>query len=323
MARLGGADVPSTPLEAIERARRRDAGAAEGAGVRAAAAGRDAAPRRAGAGGAARHVSATSTRRRRRRAKRSSSTTSVPIETRDKMIEAMRKVTLDHVRELSELRASQETGLGRVEDKIKKNTLVATKTPGAEILRPIAYSGDYGLMITERAPYGVIGAITPTTNPTETIVCNAIGMVAGGNAVVFNTHPSAWRICAWIVHLLNEAIVGAGGPANLVVLGRGADHRERAGADEASAGAHPGRHRRAGRRQRGDELGQARHRRRPRQSARGRRRDREPRRRGARHHRRRLDRQQHHLHRRKRGPRRRQRRRSLEGAAGQRGLLPA
>jgi len=138
-----------------------------------------------------------------------------PLEIRQKMVDGMRKVTLDHVRELAE-HAVAETGLGRVEDKIKKNTLVATKTPGPEILRPITYSGDHGLCIIERAPYGVFGAITPTTNPTETIGNNSIGMLSGGNAVVFNTHPSAWRVSAWHVHLLNDAVVAAGGPSNLI-----------------------------------------------------------------------------------------------------------
>jgi len=94
---------------------------------------------------------------------------------------------------------------------------VAEKTPGCEILRPIAYTGDDGLMLTERAPYGVMLAITPTTNPTETILCNAIGMVAAGNAVVFNVHPSAAQTCNWCVHLLNEAIQAAGGPRDVVV----------------------------------------------------------------------------------------------------------
>jgi acyl-CoA reductase-like NAD-dependent aldehyde dehydrogenase len=131
------------------------------------------------------------------------------------MVAAMRATTLKHCKELAEY-AHAETGLGRVDDKIKKNTLVATKTPGTEILRPITYSGDNGIAIIERAPYGVFGAITPTTNPTETICNNGIGMLAGGNAVVFNTHPSAWRVCAWHVHLLNEAIVSAGGPENLI-----------------------------------------------------------------------------------------------------------
>ena len=226
-----------------------------------------------------------------------------------------RHARCEHVRELAEY-AVAETGLGRVDDKIKKNTLVATKTPGTEILRPITYSGDYGLMVTERAPYGVFGAITPTTNPTETIICNGIGMLAGGNAVVFNTHPSAARVCGWHGAPAQRGDRRRGRAGESAVRRRRADHRERAGADEASAHPHPRRHRRAGRRQRGDELGQARHRRRPGQSARGRRRDGAPRRRRQGHHRRRVDRQQHHLHRREGSAGGGVDRRSLEGAAG-------
>jgi len=137
------------------------------------------------------------------------------LEVRDRAIEAMRETTRRAARELSEM-AVKETGLGRVEDKIKKNLLCANKTPGTEILRPGAFSGDYGLALLERAPFGVIGSITPTTNPTETIINNGIGMVAGGNAVVFNVHPSAKRVSAHHIQLLNEAIVSAGGPENLL-----------------------------------------------------------------------------------------------------------
>lgn len=212
MARLGGANLPSTPLEAIERA-------VVEAAPRAPAYGQprpDEMPRRDVRVPAARRgvfSDVDSAVQAARKAFEQYDRTT--IEVRNEMIAAMRKTTLDHVRELSEY-AVAETGLGRVEDKIKKNTLVAHKTPGTEILRPITYSGDYGMMIVERAPYGVFGAITPTTNPTETIGCNSIGMLAGGNAVVFNTHPSAWRVSAWHVHLLNEAIVAAGGPDNLI-----------------------------------------------------------------------------------------------------------
>ncbi len=138
-----------------------------------------------------------------------------PIAVRVKMIEAMREVTRKNLRELSYL-AQEETGLGRGEDKLGKNTLVLEKTPGVEILRPTAFTGDDGLMLTERAPYGVILAVTPCTNPTETILCNSIGMLAGGNSVVFNVHPSAARICNWFVHLLNEAIIGVGGPRDAI-----------------------------------------------------------------------------------------------------------
>ncbi len=112
--------------------------------------------------------------------------------------------------------ACEETGLGRVEDKEVKNRLVTEKTPGPEVLRPVATSGDHGLTLMERAPFGVIGAITPTTNPTSTIICNTIGMVAAGNSVVFNVHPNAAECSMAAVRIINRAVTGAGGPANLV-----------------------------------------------------------------------------------------------------------
>ncbi len=139
-----------------------------------------------------------------------------PMVVRAKMIAAMRKVVLANNEALSRY-AVEESGLGRYEDKLEKNKLVAEKTPGHEILRPVAFTGDDGLMLTERAPYGVMLAITPTTNPTETIVCNAIGMLAAGNAVVFNVHPGAAQVSNWLVHLLNEAIQSVGGPKDVLV----------------------------------------------------------------------------------------------------------
>jgi len=137
------------------------------------------------------------------------------LELRYKIIEAFRECGRNEVAALARM-AVDETGLGRYDDKINKNLLVINKTPGPEILKPVAVSGDHGLTLTERAPYGVIGAITPTTNPTETIICNGIGMLSGGNAVVFNVHPGAKNVCNYLVDKLNRAIVAVGGPANLV-----------------------------------------------------------------------------------------------------------
>jgi acyl-CoA reductase-like NAD-dependent aldehyde dehydrogenase len=137
------------------------------------------------------------------------------LDTRYNMIAAMRNAAVEHVKDLAE-QAVAETGLGRVEDKIKKNLLVAVKTPGPEILESRAKSGDHGIMIVERAPHGVIGSIIPTTNPTETVINNAISMISGGNAVVFNAHPSAQRCSNYCVELLNEAIMSVGGPPDLV-----------------------------------------------------------------------------------------------------------
>jgi aldehyde dehydrogenase len=137
------------------------------------------------------------------------------LQKRYEIIASIREAMLAHAISLAR-DAHEETGLGRVEDKIVKNRLVTRKTPGPEVLEPRGWSGDNGLTLTERAPYGVIAAITPTTNPTSTIICNTIGMVAAGNAVVFNVHPNARRVSCRNVGLINEAILRAGGPVNLV-----------------------------------------------------------------------------------------------------------
>ncbi len=141
------------------------------------------------------------------------------LELRGRLIDAVRRTAQDNAEVLARV-AWQETGMGRPEDKTRKNLLVATKTPGVEDLRPIAWTGDRGLTLVERAPYGVIGAITPSTNPTSTIICNSIGMIAAGNSVVFNAHPGAKDCSAQTVQLLNRAIVSAGGPPNLITAAR-------------------------------------------------------------------------------------------------------
>jgi len=134
---------------------------------------------------------------------------------RDEMIASIRAMMLEHASELASDAAS-ETGLGRFEDKVAKNKLVSEKTPGTEDLYPTARTGDHGLCLFESAPYGVIGAITPITNPTSTIICNTIGMVAAGNGVVFNVHPGVKITSVKNINLINQAITKVGGPPNLV-----------------------------------------------------------------------------------------------------------
>lgn len=139
----------------------------------------------------------------------------LPLEKRREIIASIRRRAAEDVINLAKM-ANEETKLGRVEDKIKKNLLVIHKTPGPEILEPVAWSGDDGLTLLERAPYGVIASITPCTNPTETILCNGIGMVSGGNTVVFNTHPTAKNISTYCIDLINRAAMEVGGPENLM-----------------------------------------------------------------------------------------------------------
>lgn len=137
------------------------------------------------------------------------------LERRKQMVEAMRAAGREYAQVLAQL-AVEETGMGRVEDKVQKNLLVANKTPGPEYLGTAAWSGDDGLTIMEYAPYGVIASITPSTNPTSTIINNSISMVSAGNGVVFNAHPNAKKCSAYTIQLLNHAILSAGGPPNLL-----------------------------------------------------------------------------------------------------------
>jgi len=138
-----------------------------------------------------------------------------PLAQRAKFIEAMRQAARANARYLAEL-ANKETGYGKVEHKVLKNMLAIDKTPGIEDLPTDAVSGDYGLTLVENAPFGVIGAITPSTNPTSTVINNCISMIAAGNAVVFNPHPAAKKASAETMRILNLAIAEAGGPAALI-----------------------------------------------------------------------------------------------------------
>ena len=138
-------------------------------------------------------------------------------EARNCIVAAIRQAILECAGPLGEM-AVEESGLGRVAHKIAKNKLAATATPGTESLLTQATSSDEGLTLEERAPFGLIGAVTPVTNEVPTIVSNAISMLAGGNAVVFNVHPSAKMTSAVAIDRINRAIIASGGPADLVTM---------------------------------------------------------------------------------------------------------
>lgn len=138
------------------------------------------------------------------------------MDSREKIISNIRKKTLENA-ELFARMGVEETGMGNVGHKILKHQLLAEKTPGTEDISTVAWSGDRGLTLVEMGPFGVIGAITPCTNPSETILCNSIGMIAGGNTVVFNPHPAAIGVSNLAVHIVNEASREAGGPDNIAV----------------------------------------------------------------------------------------------------------
>ena len=134
---------------------------------------------------------------------------------RREIIEAIKKVSLENAKRLADL-AVQETKMGNPEHKVMKNEGAVNLSPGMEDLISESISGDHGTLLIEYVPYGIINSITPTTNPTSTVINHAIIMVAAGNAVIFSPHPNARECTEETMHVINEAIVNAGGPANLL-----------------------------------------------------------------------------------------------------------
>ena len=136
------------------------------------------------------------------------------MDQREKIISNIRKKTKEQAETLARM-GVQETGMGNVGHKILKHILVAEKCPGTEDITTTAWSGDRGLTLIEMGPFGVIGAITPCTNPSETVLCNSMGMIAAGNTVVFNPHPQAIKTTIYAINMINEASLEAGGPDNV------------------------------------------------------------------------------------------------------------
>jgi len=137
------------------------------------------------------------------------------LEERRRIVEALRQSTRGNAEDFSR-RTLDETGMGRLEDKLQKHQVAADLTPGIEDLEATSWTGDRGLTVVEMAPYGVIGAVTPSTHPVPTMANNAICIIAAGNSVVFNVHPGAKNVSMHAVRLLNEAMAAAGGPPNLI-----------------------------------------------------------------------------------------------------------
>ena len=137
------------------------------------------------------------------------------LEERERVIDKIRELTREEAPVMAKLGVA-ETKMGRVDHKTAKHMLVADKTPGTADIVSAVKTGDYGLTLTEMAPFGVVGSITPSTNPSETVICNSIGMIAAGNGVVFNPHPGAIATSNYAVDLVNRACFAAGGPKVLV-----------------------------------------------------------------------------------------------------------
>jgi len=139
------------------------------------------------------------------------------MEDRKRMIDHIRRISIEQCVELGTMEM-EETKIGRLVHKIEKLKTLGEKTPGVEFMRSEVFSGDHGLAVIEHAPFGVIGAITPVTHSLPTITGNAVSMIAGGNTLVVNPHPSGKRVAAEGVRRFNEAIYRDLGIDNLICV---------------------------------------------------------------------------------------------------------
>src|SRR5215470_3043280 len=139
------------------------------------------------------------------------------IEERKRVIDHIRRISIDQCVELGTMEM-EETKIGRLVHKIEKLKTLGERTPGVEFMRSEVFSGDRGLAVIEHAPFGVIGAITPVTHSLPTITGNAVSMLAAGNTVVVNPHPSGKKVAAEGVRRFNRAIHQDLGIDNLICV---------------------------------------------------------------------------------------------------------
>lgn len=139
------------------------------------------------------------------------------IADRKRITDIIREICTEQAVELGTAEFN-ETKVGRLDHKIEKLGVLADHVPGVEFLQSQVFSGDSGLTVIEPAPFGVIGAVTPVTHSLPTLAANAIAMIAAGNTLVVNPHPSGKRIAVEGVRRFNRAIANEFGIENLICV---------------------------------------------------------------------------------------------------------
>ena len=135
---------------------------------------------------------------------------------RREIIEAIKEASLANAKRLADL-AVQDTQMGNAAHKVMKNEGAVTLSPGVDDLQSEAISRrrrDASHRVRPLRRYQLNHG--PPTNPTSTVINHAIVMLSAGNAVVFSPHPNARDCTEETMHVINEAIVKAGAPANLL-----------------------------------------------------------------------------------------------------------
>ena len=136
----------------------------------------------------------------------------------DAIVKGIGKFVYDNAEMLARM-AVDETGIGVYEDKILKNkgkaraiwnNLKDKKSRGI-----IDEDDSMGLVYVAK-PVGVVGAVTPITNPIVTPMCNGMFALKTGNAVIFAPHPKAEKCTVFLTNEFMKIVKAHGGPDNLV-----------------------------------------------------------------------------------------------------------
>ncbi len=138
------------------------------------------------------------------------------LDDRDAIVKLIKKLAKDNASIWGKIEYD-ETKIGRLDHKIEKLQILEL-VPGVQWLKTNAYSGTNGVCLEEFAPFGVIGVITPVTHSVPTLSANAINMIASGNAIVCNPHPSGTNCAAHAVWEYNKAIAQKFGIEHLVAV---------------------------------------------------------------------------------------------------------
>ena len=138
----------------------------------------------------------------------------------DAACRAMAKAIFDNAEPLARM-AVDETRMGVYEDKIKKNQgkarVLWNEIKGKKSVGIIDRLPEQGLVLVAK-PMGVVGAVTPTTNPIVTPLCNAMFALKGRNAIVICPHPRSKKCSTEAVRLMKEALAELNVPADIVQI---------------------------------------------------------------------------------------------------------
>lgn len=136
----------------------------------------------------------------------------------DAIVRNMVKAAEENAVSLAKL-AVEETGFGKVEDKIFKNRFASTHL--YEFIKSMQTIGvikeDKVNKIMEIAePVGLLMGIIPSTNPTSTAIYKSIIAIKARNGIVFSPHPSALKCTLEAARLMHDAAVAAGAPSHII-----------------------------------------------------------------------------------------------------------